>query len=211
MAFCNSCGATLGPDAKFCSRCGATTGASGTSQSTAIPPSVPAARGGSSAVKVVLIVVGVIVLLGGIGIASLAFIAVHVARNARVSRQGEHVKVETPFGNVEASRDPDKAVQNLGVDVYPGAEVQKNGASITTFGNNRAVNVVFQSSDSADKVCSFYRSKFPTSKVSSSSQGHCTIVSNDANNMITIGVGSHGEGCEFQVSTVIKKDASSNP
>ena len=61
--------------------------------------------------------VGVIVLLGGIGIASLAFIAVHVARNSHVSQQGDHVKVETPFGNVESSRDPEKAVQDLGVEI----------------------------------------------------------------------------------------------
>lgn len=207
MAFCNSCGATLSPDAKFCSRCGATTGASGTSPSTAIPPTSPAARGGGSAVKVVLIVVGVIVVLGGIGIASLAFIAVRVARNSHVSQQGEHVKLETPFGNVETSKDPDKAVKDLGVDVYPGAEVEKNGASSATFGGNRAAAAAFQSSDSADKVCSFYRSKFPSAKVVSSSQGRCTVVSNDSNNVITVNVESSGNGCKFQISTVIKKDA----
>lgn len=211
MAFCNSCGATLGSEAKFCSRCGATTGASGVSPSTTLSPTAPAARGGSNAVKVVLIVVGVIVLLGGIGIASLAFIAVHVARGSHVSQQGDHVKVETPFGNVEASRDPDKAIQELGVDVYPGAEVQKNGASIATFGNNRAVTAVFQSSDSAEKVCSFYHAKFPASKVASSSSGHCTIASNDSHNLITVSVEPNGDGCQFQISTVIKKDASSNP
>jgi hypothetical protein len=207
MAFCNSCGATLGPDAKFCSRCGATTGASGVSPSTAIPPAAPAARGGGSAVKVVLIVVGVIVLLGGIGIASLAFIAVRVARNSHVSQQGEHVKLETPFGNVETSKDPDKAVKDLGVDVYPGAEVEKNGASSATFGGNRAAAAAFQSSDSADKVCSFYRSKFPSAKVVSSSPGRCTIVSNDSNNVVTVNVQSNSGGCKFQISTVIKKDA----
>ncbi|HZC22825.1 MAG TPA: zinc ribbon domain-containing protein [Candidatus Binatia bacterium] len=207
MAFCNSCGATLGPDAKFCSRCGATTGASGVSPSTAIPPAAPAARGGGSAVKVVLIVVGVIVLLGGIGIASLAFIAVRVARNSHVSQQGEHVKLETPFGNVETSKDPDKAVKDLGVDLYPGAEVEKNGASSATFGGNRAAAAAFQSSDSADKVCSFYRSKFPSAKVVSSSPGRCTIVSNDSNNVVTVNVQSNSGGCKFQISTVIKKDA----
>lgn len=211
MAFCNSCGATLDPDAKFCSRCGATTGTSGTFSSSTIPPTAPAAHGGSRAVKVALIVVGAIVLVGAIGIAAIAFIAVHVARNAHVSKQGEHVKVETPFGNVEASRDPDKAVQDLGVDVYPGAEVQKNGASIATFGNNRAVTAVFLSHDSADKVCNFYRSKFPASKMSSSSQGHCTVASNESNNMITVSVEPSGDGCQFQISTVIKKDASSSP
>jgi len=211
MAFCNSCGASLSPDAKFCSRCGATITASGVSPSTAIPSAPPVIRNGSSAVKVVLIVVGVIVLLGGIGIASLAFIAVHVARNSHVSQQGDHVKVETPFGNVESSKDPDKAVRDLGVDVYPGAEVQKNGASSASFGGNRAAAAAFESSDSADKVCGFYRSKFPAAKVVSSSQGHCTIVSNDSNNMITINVESSGGGSKFQISSVVKKDASSKP
>ena len=217
MAFCNSCGATLDPDAKFCSRCGAATGAAGvpmsipSSPSTVIPPVPPAARGGSSAVKTVLIVVGLIVLLGGIGIASLAFIAVRVARNSHLSRQGEHVKVETPFGNVESSNDPDKAVRDLGVDVYPQAQVQENGARSATFGGNRAAAAAFESSDSADKVCSFYRSKFPAAKVVSSSQGHCTIVSSDPNNLVTINVESSSDGCKFQISTVIKKDASSNP
>lgn len=217
MAFCNSCGASLSPDARFCSRCGATVAASGTSPSlgaspsTAGPPAPPAGRGGSSGVKIVLIVVGVIVLLGGIGIASLAFIAAHFARNSHVSQDRDHVKVETPFGNVESSRDPDMVVRELGVDVYPGAEVQKSGASSATFGSNRAAAAAFESTDSADKVCSFYRSKFPSAKVVSSSQGHCTIVSNDSNKVITINVESSSHGCKFQISTVITKDTSSNP
>ena len=210
MAFCNSCGASLSPDAKFCSRCGVTTGAVAASPSTTVPPTPPAARAGNSGVKVVLIIVGVIVLLGGLGIASLAFIAAHFARNSHVSQQGDHVKVETPFGNVEASRDAEKAVEDLGDDVYPGAEAEKNGASIAAFGSNRAITAEFQSSDSADKVCSFYRSKFPASKVTSSSQGHCTIVSNDPNHMITVEVEYSDDGCKFRISTVTKKDTSSN-
>ena len=212
MAFCNSCGASLSPDASFCSRCGATTGATGApvSPPSVVAPPSPATGGGNSGVKIVLIVVGVIVLLGGVGIASLAFIGAHFARHSHLSQQGDHVKVETPFGNVEASRDPDKAVQYLGDDVYPGAEVQKNGASVAAFGSNRAITAAFQSSDSVDKVCGFYRSKFPASKVTSSSQGHCTIVSNDSNHMITIEVESSDDGCKFQISSVIKKDTSSN-
>lgn len=138
MAFCNSCGASLSPDARFCSRCGATTSAPAASPST-VPAAPPAARGGNSGVKTVLIIVGVIVLLGGLGIASLTMVGLHFARNSHLSQQGDHVKVETPFGNVEASRDPDKAVADLGDDVYPGAEVQKNGASIASFGGNRAI------------------------------------------------------------------------
>jgi hypothetical protein len=214
MAFCNSCGASLSPDARFCSRCGATIAAPaapGASPSVPVAPAPPTARGGNSAVKTVLIIVGVIVVLGGLGIASLTFIALHFARNSRLSQQGDHVKVETPFGSVETSKDPDKAVQDLGVDVYPGAEVQKNGASTAIFGSMRTVTAAFQSSDSADKVCSFYRSKFPASRVATSSQHHCAIVSNDPNNMVTVNVESSGDGSKFQITSVIKKDTSSNP
>ena len=212
MAFCNSCGASLSSDAKFCSRCGVTTGATpaAASPSIAVPPTPPVARGGNSAIKTVLIIVGVIVLLGGLGIASLTFVALHFARNSHIAQQGDHVKVETPFGNVETSRDADKAVEDLGDDVYPGAEAEKNGASIAAFGTNRAITAEFQSSDSADKVCSFYRSKFPASKVKSSSQGHCTIVSNDPGHMITVEVESSDDGCKFRISSVVKKDTSSN-
>lgn len=210
MAFCNSCGASLSPDARFCSRCGATTGAPAASPPTVAPPAPPAASSGNNAVKIVLIIVGVIILLGGLGIASLTMVGLHFARNSHIAQQGDHVKVETPFGNVEASRDSEKAVEDLGDDVYPGAEVQKNGASIAAFGSNRAITAEFQSSDSADKVCSFYRSRFPGSKVTIPSPGHCTVVSNDSNHMVTIEIESSGAGCEFRISSVIKKDTSSN-
>lgn len=211
MAFCNSCGASLSPDAQFCSRCGVTTGAPAASPSTAVPPATPAGRSGNSGVKIVLIVVGVIVLLGGLGIASLTVIGLHFARHSHLSQQEDHINLETPFGNVEASKDPDKAVQDLGVEVYPGAEVQKDGASTTTVGSLHTVTASFQSSDSVDRVCSFYRSKFPASKVVSMSQHHCTIVSNDPNNMITVNVETSGGGSRFHITSVIKKDTSSNP
>ncbi|MGB8060993.1 MAG: zinc ribbon domain-containing protein [Candidatus Sulfotelmatobacter sp.] len=211
MAFCNSCGASLSPDARFCSRCGATIAAPGASPSLPVAPTSAPARGGNSAVKTVLIIVGVIVLLGGLGIASLTFVALHFARNSHVAQEGDHVKVETPFGSVETSKDPDKAVQDLGVDVYPGAKVQKDGASTATFGGMRTVTAAFQSSDSVDKVCGFYRAKFPGSRVATSSEHHCTIVSNDPHNIVTVTVESSGEGSKFQITSVITKDTSSNP
>jgi hypothetical protein len=125
MAFCNSCGATLGSDAKFCNKCGAAT--DGTSVAPALSASAPAsaeavpakARGGSSALKIVLIIVGVVVLLGVLAVASVGFFFWHVARHSHVSQDGDNVKVETPFGTVESSKDPNQAVKDLGVDIYP--------------------------------------------------------------------------------------------
>jgi hypothetical protein len=210
MAFCNACGATLAPGTKFCNKCGAA--ASGAPVASVATPSATAATptAGSSALKVILIVVAVIVGIGILGIATIGVIGYHFAKSTHVTQEGDHVKVETPFGKVETSKDPDQAAKEIGVDIYPGAEVQKNGASSTSFGSVHTVTANFQSSDSVDKVCAFYKSRFPGSMVNTSDQNRCTIVSNDQRNMITINVEASGNTSRFQITNVSKKTASSN-
>jgi hypothetical protein len=208
MAFCNSCGATLNPGTKFCNKCGATVAAGATAGATSTAPASAAApTGGSSALKVILIVVAVIVLVGILGIATVGIIGYRIARNSRVSQNGDHVKVETPFGSVETSKDPDQAAKDLGVDLYPGAEVQRNGASSASFGGIRTVTAVFETSDAPDKVCGFYKSRFPGAMVTTSEQNHCTIVSNDKKNMITINVEASGDNTRLQITNVSKKSS----
>jgi hypothetical protein len=115
--------------------------------------------------------------------------------------------VDTPFGSVETSKDPDQAAKDLGVDLYPGAEVQRNGASSVSMGSMHTVTALFESSDSPDKVCSFYKSRFPGAMVSTSDRNRCTIVSNNQRNMITINVESSGEGARLQITNVSKKSS----
>jgi uncharacterized OB-fold protein len=213
MAFCNSCGATLNPGTKFCNKCGASvaegvsaTGATSTVASAA-PPPAPVSTGGSSALKIILIVVAVIVLVGILGIATVGIIGYRISRNSRVTQNGDNVKVETPFGSVETSKDPDRAAKDLGVDLYPGAEVQRNGASSASFGGIRTVTAMFDTSDAPDKVCSFYKSKFPGAMVTTSDQNRCTIVSNNQKNMITINVEANGDGAKLQITNVTKKSS----
>src|SRR6202163_3048373 len=208
MAFCNSCGATLNPGTKFCNKCGATVAAGATAGATSTaPPPAAAPTGGSSALKGILIVVAVIVLVGMLGIATVGIIGYRIARNSRVSQNGDHVKVETPFGSVETSKDPDQAAKDLGVDLYPGAEVQRNGASSASFGGIRTVTAVFETSDAPDKVCGFYKSRFPGAMVTTSEQNHCTIVSNDKKNMITINIEASGDNTRLQITNVTKKSS----
>ena len=86
-------------------------------------PAPPAQGGG--ALKVVLIIVGVIALLGVLSVASIGFFGWRVAHHAHIHQDGNNVKVDTPFGSVETTKDPAEAARNLGVDLYPGAEVSK--------------------------------------------------------------------------------------
>ncbi|SRR5579872_4923810 len=220
MAFCNSCGTSITQGTRFCSKCGAPILASGFPSSTpagatqpspttpsSIPPSATPAPQNNNALKIVLIVIGVIIVIGALGIGVLTVVGLHIAKNTRVHHEGDRVKVETPFGTVESSKDPDQVAKNLGIDIYPGAEVQKDGAASASFGNLRTVNATFESSDSVDKVCSFYKSKFPNASVSTSDENHCTIVSNAVPpNVITINIEPNGGGSKFQISSVTNKN-----
>jgi len=214
MAFCNSCGATLSPGTKFCNKCGAavapgtSTAATSTAGATSTAPApATAPTGGSSALKVVLIVVAVLVGVCILGVATVGIIGYHIARTSRVSQNGDHVKVDTPFGSVETSKDPDQAAKDLGIELYPGAEVQRNGASSAAFGGIRTVTAVFEISDAPDKVCTFYKSKFPGAMVTTSERNHCTIVSNDRKNMITINIEANGGNTKLQITNVSKKSS----
>jgi hypothetical protein len=209
MAFCNSCGATLSDGTKFCSKCGAVVTAPAVMATPPVMPPpvtpVPGSGGGSGALKIILIVVGVIVLLGILGVGAVSYIgyrAVHAVKDSRVHQDGDNVKVETPFGNMQSTKDPDQATKDLGVDIYPGAEVQKEGASSATFGSIHTVSAKFESSDSMDKVCSFYKEKFPSAMSSASDTNRCTIVSNDQKNMVTIHIEPNGDGSKFQITSV---------
>jgi len=219
MAFCNSCGASITPGTRFCSKCGATIIASSpaprvgppAAAGSAIPPaSVQAgpAQGGG-ALKVILIVVGVIVLLGILGVASIGLVAWHVARNAHIHQEGNNVKVETPFGSVETTKDPTEAARNLGVELYPGAEVLRNGSASVTFGEVHTASLSSESTDSVDKVAGFYKSKFPNAMVTTSGAGRCTIISNDNKSMITINIEAEGDKTKIQITNVTRKSGAS--
>jgi hypothetical protein len=83
--------------------------------------------------------------------------------------------------------------------------VQKDGTVSVTFGSLHSVTAIFESSDSVDKVCTFYRSKFPGANVTSSDQNQCTIISGDRGNQTNISVQPSGDGSRFTIVKVSKK------
>ena len=220
MAFCNSCGTDLAPGARFCNKCGAAILASSPATAAApgvsvpVPQTVPAPAvappASSGALKAILIVVGVIVLIGILGIASLVFFGLHVARHARVRQNGNDVKVETPFGSVETTKDPQEAAKNLGVDVYPGSEVLTEGATSATFGSMHTATMNFETSDSPDKVCEFYKPRYPNAMVMTSDTNQCNIVSNEDKNTVTVTVKAEGNKTRIVITHVSRGSGSSS-
>jgi hypothetical protein len=160
--------------------------------------------------KAVLIVVGVIVLVGTLCVVSLGFFAWRVARRTHIRQEGDNVKVETPFGTVQSTSDPQAAARDLGVDLYPGAQVLKEGATSTTFGGVHTSALNSETTDSVDKVCSFYKPKFPNAMVMTSDANQCTIVSNDKKNMVTINVKTEGDKTRIVITNVSKADAANS-
>jgi len=220
MAFCNSCGASLTLGTRFCNKCGAAILGSAAAPGVAVPsvapptpavvaaPPVPAAGGG--ALKVILIVVAVVVFVGILGLASAGFVAWRIAHRSHVRQNGDEVTVETPFGSVETTKDPDQAARNLGVELYPGAEVLKHGVASATFGGVHTASLSAESDDSVYKVSSFYKAKFPDAMVTSSDSGRCSIVSNNHGSMITINIQAEGDKTKIQITNVTHKSDSNS-
>jgi hypothetical protein len=231
MAFCNSCGANLTAGSRFCSKCGApilastlpSPGASAASPQTSassvsVPPTaavagVPAAPPqGSGALKIILIAVCGLLLLAVISAAAIGFFAVHAlkSRDTHIHQDGSNTKIETPFGNVEVTKDQDEAARNIGVDLYPGAQVRQEGASSATIGSMHTATLVVDSSDPVEKVSAFYKQKFPDATVTSCDAGRCTIVSNDHGRILTINIDSEGDKTKIQITNVSHKSDAEN-
>ena len=203
MAFCNSCGATLEPGARFCPKCGTTVPVVAAVPAT-VPPAPATPSQGSGALKVILIVVAVVFVLGILGIGTLVFVVRRVAQNSHVRNKDGNVRVETPFGSVQSTNDPNEASRNLGIDLYPGAHVLKgNTASI---GGMHTVEAEFETDDSAEKVMAFYSSKFPNANVTTKDQNHYAIVSTDNNNLITIKIEPEESKTRIKIANVTGKN-----
>lgn len=207
MAFCNSCGATLEPGAEFCNKCGAKQAApspASPAATTAAGTTAPPAQGGS-ALKIILIVVAVIVGLGIIGVGTVSYIAYRAVKGTRVEQSGGKVKVETPFGKVETSDDSADVIRDLGVDVYPGAQILDKESAIMNIGGMRTATAQFETSDSVEDVANFYRQKYPNANYTANNDNR-TIFLTDKDWVLTITVERRDGKTHVVVSNITGKN-----
>ncbi len=213
MAFCNACGNAMDAGAKFCPKCGAAT-----VPAASVAPPVPGGqpmqavpKQNSGALKIILIVLAVVI---GIGILSLGvagfFIHRAVSRFRVENDKNGSVHVDTPFGTVDSSQDPADAARNVGVDLYPGATVTKEGSANMTIGGMHTATVTLETSDSPSAVSDFYKSKFPNATIMSSQGDHYNIMAGDKNNMTTINIDSREGKTKIHIAKITGKISGSS-
>lgn len=175
--FCTKCGASVPDGMAFCTACGAPVTAPVANTPVAYVPAAsnapaagpygqpvavaPAATGGNSALKIVLIIVAVVVGLGILVVAGIGFIGWRIAKTAHVSNDGKNVSVSVPGGGTYSAGNITVTASDLGVDIYPGATQQQGAVRVST-PNGSAITAVYVTSDAMDKVVDFYKNKLGT-------------------------------------------------
>jgi hypothetical protein len=220
MAFCTNCGSTMDANAHFCTKCGksvstASPGAAATGTAPApsytppaqgyTPGAQPASAGGGNVLKIVLAVVGVFVLIGILSTVGMIYAAHKIKNRIRngvyVTENGKNSTVETPFGRASTSQSDARTVAHqIGVDVYPGA--QGGESSTAQFGNVTTASIKLTTSDSVDKVASFYKSRFPNAMVTSNDNAKFTLVGGDKEGTVTITAEPSGSDTLIEIAKV---------
>jgi zinc-ribbon domain len=156
--FCSKCGAPLSPGMQLCPACGAPSA----TVAAVAPPAPQAAmppKSGSSALKIVLIIVAVFVGLGVLSAGAFGFFVWRVAHSFHVSGSGNDVAVNIPGGKFSANTAESFSSSELGTDVYPGAQSGKGGMRMS-LPTGTMVSAVYITPDSKDQVLAFYKGKF---------------------------------------------------
>ena len=165
MAFCTKCGAGLAPGVQFCTACGAPAPAvqsqpgyaqAGYGQPVGVPVQPQAA--GNSAVKIILIVLGVVVGLGLLSAIIFIFSMWRLSRAVHVNSRGDGVTLSTKDGTITTGSAASISDEDLGVPIYPGATRREGGVRINS-GNGSMVTAVFTTTDPVEKVVDFYKDK----------------------------------------------------
>jgi hypothetical protein len=117
-------------------------------QSSSQQPNSQPPKQGSSAVKIILIIVAVILALG------IAVVGVVGYGIYRVSKAVQN-------GSVSIASDQKLTEADLGVAIYPGADQAKGSAKLN-FGAGPMVTAIFLTPDPKDKVIAFYKDQLGT-------------------------------------------------
>jgi hypothetical protein len=119
------------------------------------PAAAPPAR--NYTLKIVLILLGVFAFLVVLAVGAIGYTAWRVSRVLRIDKH-PGMTVHTRGDPFSSSPTDQFTADDLGIDVYPGAQVAKGGMRMSLPGGP-GVAANFLTSDSKDKVIAFYKNR----------------------------------------------------
>ncbi len=141
----------------------------------------------STALKVVLITLGLLVILFVTAVVGIGIFLKRAAENISV-KEGPggqpELNIKTPGGDLNISAKGEVSEEQLGVPIYPGAKADESGGSFSISGASKEGKgsfsaVTFTTTDSLDEVVAFYKGELAaeiTNTFESSSGGNRTVV-----------------------------------
>lgn len=171
----------------------------------------PPAKGGS-AIKIILIVLAIVIGLGVLGAGAVGFMVWRVAHSFHVNGKNGQITMNTPSGSVTASNETNFTAEELGTDIYPGAQSVHGGMRMN-LPTGSIVSGAFLTSDSKDKVLDFYKSKLGSAASVFDSDTSAMISvkkDNHENIMVTISARPSENNGKTKISIVHTKNSRSS-
>ena len=146
------------------------------------PVGAPPPKSGSSAVKIILIILGIFVGLGIIVVGIVGYSVYRVAHSIHKDANG-NITMTTPKGTITANSSNTLTAADLGIAIYPGATEGKGGLRMNIAGKSM-VTANFLTPDSPDKVMAFYEAQAgPNAQTNTTSAGGTISIQNGANSI----------------------------
>jgi hypothetical protein len=167
-----------------------------------VPPPVgaPQPKSGSSALKIILIILAVFVGIGIIGAGIVGYGIYRVAHSIHKDADG-NISVNTPKGTITANSSGTFTESDLGIAIYPGATQGKGGLRMTIAGKTM-VSANFLTPDSPDKVIAFYKDKAgPNAQTMTTGAGGMITMQNGSNSVtVTVAQSASEHNGETQIT-----------
>ncbi len=166
------------------------------------PVGAPPPKSGSSAVKIILIILGIFVGLGIIVGGIVAYGVYRVAHSIHKDANG-NITVTTPKGTFTANSSGTFTAADLGIAIYPGATQGKGGLRMNIAGKSM-VSANFLTTDSPDKVFAFYKDKAgPNAQIMGTGTGGIiTMQSGSSSITVTVAQAASEHDGETQITIV---------
>jgi hypothetical protein len=123
---------------------------------TLTPPPPPLKKGGTSALKIILIILGIFVFLILLVVSVIGYGVWRVSKSVHVNKDTGAITMPGMSMNDPGLK---LTAQDLGTEIYPGAIQAKTGSMRMKFGGTSSLTGIFHTSDSQAQVVAFYKDK----------------------------------------------------